>query len=174
MVKIRPVTNVACDAGPIIHLDELECLHFLSGFNDVIVPKTVCAEVLAHRNIDFNEQSTIKWHVVNEIVMLREPLKAMCRLFALGSGEVSVLSFLDNNQEYLFLTDDAAARLVAEKHGFRVHGTIGVLIRAIRIGLISPEKLVEIIKSIPVKSTLHIKSALLHDIVSQVKFEYKF
>ncbi len=85
MAKTRSVTKVACDAGPIIHLDELECLHFLSGFKDVIVPKTVCLEVFAHRNIDFNEHSTIKWRVVNEILMLREPLKTMCRLFALGS-----------------------------------------------------------------------------------------
>jgi predicted nucleic acid-binding protein len=97
----------------------------------------------------------------------------MCRLFALGSEEVSVLSILDNNHDYIFLTDDAAARLVAEKHGLRVHGTIGILIRAIRIRLISPEKLVEIVSSIPVKSTLHIKMSLLNDIIKRIKIENK-
>jgi hypothetical protein len=34
-----------CDAGPIIHLDELACLHLMTDFSSVLVPNGVCEEV---------------------------------------------------------------------------------------------------------------------------------
>ena len=38
MGRIRSKTSVVCDAGPIIHLDELECLHLMEDFERVFVP----------------------------------------------------------------------------------------------------------------------------------------
>jgi hypothetical protein len=43
----RP-TLIVCDAGPLIHLDELDCLDLLSDFPDVMVPKEVWREVQRH------------------------------------------------------------------------------------------------------------------------------
>ena len=37
------------DAGPLIHLDELGALRFLSGFKLVLIPSVVTAEVVRHR-----------------------------------------------------------------------------------------------------------------------------
>jgi predicted nucleic acid-binding protein len=72
----------------------------------------------------------------------------------------------------IFLTDDASARMVAERMGFRVHGTIGVIVRAIRRGRKSPEEVLSIIGSIPSRSTLFIKSALLKEVAVQIKKEF--
>jgi hypothetical protein len=47
MVGNRSKTSVVCDAGPIIHLDELECLHLMEDFEKVFVPDVVRKEVLA-------------------------------------------------------------------------------------------------------------------------------
>lgn len=40
---------VVCDAGPLIHLDELDCLDLLGDFPEVLVPEAVWREVLKHR-----------------------------------------------------------------------------------------------------------------------------
>lgn len=47
MDKTEPV--VIADAGPVIHLDELDCLYLLADFGRVIIPETVWMEVQRHR-----------------------------------------------------------------------------------------------------------------------------
>lgn len=44
MDKTKPVA--VADAGPIIHLDELDCLDVLADFEKVYVPEAVWLEVL--------------------------------------------------------------------------------------------------------------------------------
>lgn len=39
---------VICDAGPLIHLEELACLDLLRDFADVLVPDAVWQEVQHH------------------------------------------------------------------------------------------------------------------------------
>ena len=45
----QPMPIVVCDAGPLIHLDELGCLDLLSDFSEVLVPEAVWREVRQHR-----------------------------------------------------------------------------------------------------------------------------
>ena len=40
---------VVCDAGPLIHLDELGALELLTDFSAVLVPEAVWIEVAKHR-----------------------------------------------------------------------------------------------------------------------------
>ena len=68
----------------------------------------------------------------------------------------------------IFLTDDAAARLVAEQLRFNVHGTIGILVRSIRRGQKSPEEVLQILSEIPLKSSLYIKASLLKEIEKKI------
>ena len=79
---------------------------------------------------------------------------------------------MESNPEAIFLTDDASARMVAERMGFRVHGTIGVIVRTIRRGKKSPTGVLSIIGSIPSKSTLFIKSELLKEVALRIKKEF--
>jgi predicted nucleic acid-binding protein len=53
-----------------------------------------------------------------------------------------------------------------------VHGTIGVLVRAIRRDIMKPEEVIGTLKRIPLKSTLHIKASLLKEVISSVKQEF--
>lgn len=41
--------RVICDAGPLIHLDELGCIVLLDDFDEVLVPAQVWQEVIHHR-----------------------------------------------------------------------------------------------------------------------------
>ena len=72
----------------------------------------------------------------------------------------------------LFLTDDSAARLVAERMGYRVHGTVGILLRSIRREQLKPKEVLGLLDSIPQKSSLFIKPSLLEEIKLKIKDEF--
>jgi len=160
-----------CDAGPIIHLDEIGCLYLMEDFEKVFVPDVVRKEVLAYRDAAF-EDSNVKWAEVSQQFSVDASLQAVCRIFSLDAGEVAALAFMNKEQGLMLLTDDAAARLVAMKLGYNVHGTIGVLLRAIRRDLMKPEEVIDRIKLIPLQSSLYIKASLLEELIFQVEQEF--
>jgi predicted nucleic acid-binding protein len=67
------------------------------------------------------------------------------------------------------LTNDTAARIVAQHLSIRVHGTLGVLLRAIRRCQRSAGHVEKVLRSIPEHSSLHIKPALLEEVIEQVR-----
>lgn len=169
-VTSSPV-NVVCDTGPILHLDELDSLDLLSDFQKVILPSCVHGEIRSTRP-SLLESSDIRFTICKATLQTDDALSTVCRIFFLGPGETEALAIMRGESTATFLTDDAAARLVAEQMGFKVHGTIGILIRSIRRGLREPTEVVSILSQIPARSTLYIKRALLDDIVLQVKTEF--
>ncbi len=46
---IKSSVKVICDAGPIIHLDEINCLNLLNDFEEIILPFSVEREIELHR-----------------------------------------------------------------------------------------------------------------------------
>ncbi|MCA9976574.1 MAG: hypothetical protein KC413_12515, partial [Anaerolineales bacterium] len=83
----------------------------------------------------------------------------------------SVLSLMALNPESILLTDDAAARLTAVSLAYQVHGSIGILIRAIRREQKTKDEVLAMLRDIPTRSTLFIRADLLSDIVNQVETE---
>ena len=164
-------TKVVCDAGPFIHLDELNCLELLPDFEEIVLPLVVEKEILDHR------PSALQDHDLNiyrssERIAIGAELLALCQIFSLDAGEIEALALMERNPQHIFLTDDAAARLVAEQMKFKVHGTIGVLIRSIRRRMRKPDEILQILADIPQISTLHIKPSLLNEIIQMVKNEF--
>jgi len=62
--------------------------------------------------------------------------------------------------------------MVATRLGHKVHGTIGVLIRAIRRSQMRSEEVIKKLTQIQSHSTLHIKYSLLEEIIARVKRIY--
>ncbi len=172
MGRNRVELKAVCDAGPIIHLDELQVLHLLSDFDRVLVPAQVWLEVKKHR-ADALNHSGIKF----EKVIVENPpsgvLSGMSKAFGLDAGEIEALSVAQRSRNCILFTDDAAARLVASQMGLKVHGTIGLIVRAIRRKRLSAGEVADILASVPQKSTLYIKPALLHKIIQDIKREYR-
>ncbi|MBI1801726.1 MAG: hypothetical protein HYR71_08880 [Chloroflexi bacterium] len=71
-----------------------------------------------------------------------------------------------------FLTDDAAARLAATQRGYQVHGTIGLLIRSVRRERRAANDVLQRLRKIPQQSTLHIRPALLQEILQGLEREW--
>jgi len=130
--------SVVCDTGPIIHLDELGCLDLLSDFEKILLSLSVVEEIEKHRPVALTAK--LPFALLHAQRPAEERLVAMCRIFALDRGETDSLIMMESHPDALFLTDDASARMVAERMGFKVHGTMGILVRSIRHGRRNPQR----------------------------------
>ncbi len=164
----RQFQIIVCDAGPLIHLDEIGCLDLLSNFSCVLIPEAVWQEVVYHRPSVFQQPflSFEKAKIADEISAELEALK---RLFALHSGEIEALQLAYETEFSILLTDDSAARLAAKNLSLPAHGTIGILLRAIRCHQRSRKEVIALLRSLPETSTLHIKPILLNEIIEEIK-----
>ena len=106
MARSKSKTLVVCDAGPIIHLDEVGCLPVMQDFAKALVSYGVRQEVLKHRQVSW-EDPGVSWLVVSPRFPLEKPMQTMCQIFSLDAGEVEALSLLSKAPEAVFLTDDA-------------------------------------------------------------------
>ena len=162
---------VVADAGPIIHLDELSCLDILADFGKVIVPEAVWLEVQRHRpktleSVDglFSRQPALQpsqW------------VKALTPLYTLHAGEQEALHLCVEFDNCLLLTDDTAARLAAKSLSIPAHGTLGLLIRAMRRQSRSKAEVLALMRDIPKQTTLHIRPALLAEVIAEVEANAK-
>ena len=169
-VTSRSPLDVVCDAGPLIHLDELGCLELLADFRAILVPRQVWLEIEQHRP----EVLVCTRVVLQQVsVALSEDasFQALARALALDLGEQAALSLMTIHPGALLLTDDAAARLGAKGLGYEVHGTIGILLRAIRQRQRKPLEVLSLLRDLPSRSTLHIQHRLLQEIIGQVEGE---
>ncbi len=165
MAETDAGTLVIADAGPLIHLDELGCLDLLGDFARVWVPDAVWREVEVHR----------PEVLISPILERQQPepvdprVATLSLTFSLHRGEREALALLITHPAALFITDDTAARLAAQTITTRVHGTIGLVIRGLRRGQRDREEILRLLRAIPERTTLHIKPALLQEVIARVE-----
>lgn len=161
-----PLGVAVCDAGPIIHLYELDCLDLLTDFSDLLLPLSVAAEVRKHRPTALPK---LRAQQTAPAGLPSRDLDAITRAIGLHQGEKDALHIAQSRPGTILLSDDAAARLAARKLRIVTHGTLGLLVRSLRRGQRTKAEVVAILKSIPVRSTLHIRSALLSEFIHEVE-----
>jgi predicted nucleic acid-binding protein len=166
------IIKVVFDAGPIIHLDELNCLDLLCEFQEILLAETVWDEINQYRPFAL-QRPDLSLIRCPQAYPTDEQLFTMCRTFSLDAGEIGALAIMEENPMAVFFTDDAAARLVAEQMRFKVHGTIGIFIRSIRKGHMKPEQVLRTLREIPLKSTLHIKPSLLETVIRKIENRFQ-
>lgn len=162
------MTEVVCDAGPLIHLDEIGWLDLLNGFDAVLVPRQVWREAVRHR-VGLEERGHFEHPVVDVVIAPSAPFQTLVRTFVLGVGEQAALSLALSRPGALVLTDDAAARLAAKALGLRAYGTLGVLLRAIRRRQRSRDEVLDVLRSLRSRSTLYVRADLLQEVVAEVE-----
>lgn len=80
--------RVVCDAGPVIHLDELGCLNLLEDFKEVILTEAVWDEISLNRPAGWSKADFPVARQLNSLPV-GEELNTLCRVFSLHWGEVS-------------------------------------------------------------------------------------
>jgi predicted nucleic acid-binding protein len=158
---------VIADAGPIIHLDELECLDVLADFGKVLIPQTVWQEVQHHRPLALTHAS--HWLVCQSPRQQSDLVSALTPLYSLHAGEQEALHLCVEQANCLLLTDDTAARLAAQSLHIAAHGTVGVLIRSIRRQTLTTNEVLALLNAIPHQTTLHIRPALLQELIATIQ-----
>ena len=126
---IRPLA--VCDAGPLIHLGEIDHAHLLEQFHPLVVPARVRQEAAS-----FRPPAGFDAEIVTVTDANLDALASRL-LVRLDAGELDCLALCRLRPGAIFLTDDLAARHEAQRLGFAVHGSVGVIVRAFRVGLIT-------------------------------------
>ena len=118
--------RVVCDTGPLVHLFEANLLAILEAAGQVIVPPAVAGELAAVAQGP--QIRDLQWI---EVRPLRTPHSAEARDWnragLLHLGEAEALALARQERADWFLTDDSAARVVAQQQEIEVHGSLGVL-----------------------------------------------
>jgi len=128
--------KIVLDTGPIISLAVIDRLDiFAELFDEIFIPVAVRDELRACNHFRFHPDiaSFLKNRVkkiksLNELVLI------------LGKGESeSILLYKELNADFLVI-DDKKARLIAEEFGINCIGTLALLIKAQKLGLIKKLK----------------------------------
>lgn len=155
------------DAGPLIYLDELGRLNLLADFKTLLVPQSVMREALRHRP-ELRLSSLPNCEIIPQMHALPSEMRTLAERYALHEGELAALALLAARHAELLLSDDTAARLVAQLLGFRTHGTLGLILRAFRLGRISRVEAVQILEELPLRTTLHLRREFLANVIAQI------
>ena len=126
------------DAGPFIHLAEVDCLSCLNVFARLHVPETVWTEIVRQpqiRDVDFSKVLNVQRHSLAKADVAA--FVAESRLGELHSGEQECFLLCKQVGVSILLTDDLATREVAKQANLTPVGPLGIVIRAYRTGRIS-------------------------------------
>ncbi len=124
----RVVTNT----GPLSHLQEAGVLDLMSLTGEVHLPPSVAQEI-AYLLPSWRSPSWLQ--VVDALaVPYAEEALTWQQAGLLDAGEAEAIALARQLRADWLLTDDAAARLVAQSLGIEVHGSLGVVLWAAAVG----------------------------------------
>jgi len=98
----KSTLKIVCDSGPIIHLDELNCLYLLEDFWEVLIPDTVHKEIKQYRPVSLSRMNVSlivsPGNIPNDTRLL-----TLCRIFSLDAGEMEALALMEKISTLFFL-----------------------------------------------------------------------
>nr|QNO57298.1 hypothetical protein HCLJFGEB_00042 [Methanosarcinales archaeon ANME-1 ERB7] len=135
---------IVSNAGPLIHLTKIGRLNLLKElFKSVVIPNTVKIEVVDRgkekgaADAFLIENEVGKWIVAEEDI--NDRVKEIAKRAGIEMGEAIAIMFA-KEKGFPALIDDSAARRFAIGLGLEVIGSIGVLIKATKAGIITKEE----------------------------------
>lgn len=123
--------DAVVDAGPLIHLAEIDCSHLLRVFATLWVPRAVSLETIQHKSlaqIKFPEDTNMVEYSVPQAEVtefVREN-----KLTALHAGEQECLYLCRKEGINTLLTDDLAVRDAAKHLNLTPVGSLGIVVMA--------------------------------------------
>ena len=127
---------LVCDTTVLLYLERISQVQLIPAlFEPVLVPQPVIWELDSGRSIrpDTIDPRSFDWLKVVDITQAELSQLPPNRL---GLGERGVIACAHARPECVAGLDDRQARLLAEQLGLPVVGTIGILLKAKKVGLI--------------------------------------
>lgn len=162
--------NAVADAGPLIHLAQIDCLQHLSLFNTLHIPDTVWEEATVYGRPTGETLSS--FDNIQRITVSDSSITRFIEetgLTDLHRGESESLCLCHRNDITLLLTDDLAARDAAHHIGIQPVGSLGIIARACRQEHITIEDAERQIRMLYETSSLFVTSAIVESAVRQLR-----
>ena len=123
---------VVSDTTPLISLLKIERLSLLEKlFGEVLIPQAVFDELTSDERFQLEaEQIKQKQFISVKPVSNPESVSILKRATGLDQGESEAIVLTDELKADLLLMDEAKGRSISNQMGFRIMGTIGVLMAA--------------------------------------------
>ena len=123
---------VVSDTTPLISLLKIERLSLLEKlFGEVLIPQAVFDELTSDERFQIEaEQIKQKQFISVKPVSNLESVSILKRATGLDQGESEAIVLTDELKADLLLMDEAKGRSISNQMGFRIMGTIGVLMAA--------------------------------------------
>jgi len=122
---------IVSNTGPLLHLAEGGSLGLLGLAGEVHVPRQVVAELVSLEHM----LPELPWIMVQDLESApAHKALAWQQAGLLDAEEAEALALAQQLQADWFLTDDAAARLLASSLGLEVHGAVGIVLWAAALG----------------------------------------
>jgi len=139
------------DAGPLIHLAEIDPLELLSAFDTPLVPEAVYEEVDAGGVPD--RLADIPYELV-------EADESRVDAEELDAGERAAIS-IAKERGVVLLTDDLAARETASETDVEVHGSIGVIALGYAGGILERDEAASLMRALQRETSLFVTEAVV-------------
>lgn len=158
---------VVADAAPIIFLAKLDQLHLIRNVfpGTPLLPEAVQRE-LERDDIPHDEQRRIQYFIETcRIEKVRHPLFPSR---ALSLADRCVLTLAAKQKHAVILSDDALVRRIAQTEGMLVSGTLGILIRSRRAGILSQAQTIHALEDLIARHKFRISVELYQEAVRQM------
>lgn len=159
------------DAGPFIHLEQINQLKLLKKLPKLFVPASVLAEI--NQGTIRSRIETIKnWPNMNIIAAGqkgRVSINTIIERANLQRGEIDCIRLAGEISGGIFLTDDLTARTTAEKLSIEVHGSVGIIAYAFRRKWLSLKEAETSLIFLYERSNLFITRAIIEGAISSLR-----
>ena len=164
---------VVTNAGPLMAMAKLGLLHLLDRlYGKVLMPVAVYDEVvLSGMEQGFSDSLQVKLAIQQKYLVVKAVKKQRADIVALSlhKGEKETLSLSLEHNADLVLFDDMLARSNAQALGFSVKGTLGVITKAYRKGILSIDEVRIIFDSIIERNDIWIAEGLCRNVFDGLK-----
>jgi len=164
------VGPAVADAGPIIHLSEVGSLPLPRVFERLHIPDAVWSETVEAgrvRAVDVLALGNVQRHTLPRAEVTRFVRER--RLLGLHTGERKCLFPCQRSGVPLLLTDDLAVRRAAKGLGLTPVGSLGVVVKAYRLGHLSLAEAEHLIADLYDVSTLFVTRAIVELAIEQLR-----
>lgn len=162
--------KVVSDAGPLIHLTEIEGMPLLAVFETIVITEQVWSETVSHVPmfpVTITELTNIERATMTQ-TGLEQFVKAQ-QLEHLHQGELECLYVSKQRGISVIFTDDLAARDAAKHLQLTPVGSLGVVVKAYRHDMISFAEAECYISDLYEVSSLFVTKTIVEMVLEQLK-----
>lgn len=142
--------TVVSDSTPLIHLAKVGKLEMLfTIYGEVLITREVYREVVEEGLLLGREDARVVKRYLGREIRIAEPelsSEYLVQKYQIHRGEAESIQLAKEVGARLLLINESQGRRAAKAEGLKVKGTIGVLFEALRVGVVSRDEALNILR----------------------------